>query len=181
MRVLTVNAGSTSVKLERYDLSGALPPLAEPLAPEYAAALPELRDDTLAESLKSSVDIVAHRFVRLPDGTGASLRLDRAQLERIAAVGADAPLHDAVAVRAALAIDRLRPGILQLAVSDSAFHATMPPAATTYAIPRELTQRGLRRRRSAWSQPAKAGSWRGPQPPFSARSSSGRERYGGSE
>jgi acetate kinase len=37
------------------------------------------------------------------------------------------------------------PATPQLAVADGAFHRTMSEAATTYAIPRELTRRGLRR------------------------------------
>ena len=146
MRVLTINAGSTSVKVERYDLSGVLPPIADPPSPAYIAAPPELDDDILAESLGPAVDVVAHRFVRMPDGTGEARRLDQRELDRIVACGADAPLHDAIALRAVQAVERLRPGIPQLAVSDSAFHSAMPEAATTYAIPRALTQSGLRRR-----------------------------------
>jgi acetate kinase len=74
------------------------------------------------------------------------LRLDADAMQAIAGVGAEAPLHDAAALRAVMLVRRLMPDMPQLAVADGAFHHTMSEAATTYAIPRELTRRGLRRR-----------------------------------
>jgi acetate kinase len=146
MKVLTVNAGSTSVKLERYDLGAPLPPLADPPAPAWERHVP-LADAEVAltEVLRADVDAVAHRFVRLPDGAPAVLRLDAAAERAIAGVGAEAPLHDAGALAAVALVRRLRPATQQLAVADGAFHRTMSAAAATYAIPRELTRRGLRR------------------------------------
>jgi acetate kinase len=146
MRALTVNAGSTSLKLERYDLEAELGPIAEPPEPAYSAS-PKLdeAEAALREATRDPLDVVAHRFVRLPDGAPAVLRLDASVDDRIAAAGADAPLHDTPALRAVGIVARLCPGVPQFAVSDSAFHRTMPQAATTYALPRELTQSGLRR------------------------------------
>ena len=146
MRVLTVNAGSTSLKLERYDLGPALGAIADPPAPAYAAApKPDDAEAALREATREPPDVVAHRFVRLPDGAPAVLRLDASADDRIAAAGADAPLHDAPALRAVEILARLCPAVPQFAVSDSAFHRTMTAAASTYALPRELTQSGLRR------------------------------------
>lgn len=145
-RVLTVNAGSTSLKLERYDFAAAPPPLADPPAPAYAAQTTAAEAErVLAQAVAEPVDVVAHRFVRLPDGAPAIFRLDRSADEKIAQAGADAPLHDAPALRAVDILNKLCPDVPQFAVSDSAFHRTMPPAATTYAIPAELTRQGLRR------------------------------------
>jgi acetate kinase len=147
MRILTVNAGSTSVKLERYDLEAPLPELASPPAPDWAAQTTvDAADEALAAALRAGVDAVAHRFVRLPDDSPAVLRLDDDAVEAIARVGEEAPLHDAGALRAVMLVRRLCPAVTQLAVADGAFHRTMSEAATTYAIPRELTGRGLRRR-----------------------------------
>jgi len=147
MRILTVNAGSTSVKLERYDLEAPLPELARPPAPNWATKTAvDATEQALADALRDGVDAVVHRFVRLPDDAPAVMRLDAAARQAIAHVGGEAPLHDAGAQRIVALVGRLRPATPQLAVADGAFHRTMSDAATTYAIPRELTRRGLRRR-----------------------------------
>lgn len=147
MRILTVNAGSTSLKLERYDLEGALPEIASP--PAHTWALQANVDDTesaLVEALREDVDAVAHRFVRLPDDAPEVMRLDAEAVRAIGRMVTEAPLHDAGALHAVTAVSRLRPSTLQLAVADGGFHRTMPAAAITYAIPGEFTRRGLRRR-----------------------------------
>ncbi|HEV2737590.1 MAG TPA: hypothetical protein VGU66_03330 [Candidatus Elarobacter sp.] len=146
MRILTVNAGSTSVKLERYDLDAPLPAIADPPRPDWQTQTTvDAADQALADALQAGVDAVAHRFVRLPDDAPAVLRLDADAVQAIERVGSEAPLHDAGALRAVTLVSRLQPTTPQLAVADSAFHRTMSDAATTYAIPRELTRRGLRR------------------------------------
>jgi acetate kinase len=146
MQILTVNAGSTGVKLERYELAAPLPPLADPPDAVWKAHAPlDTAGDLLAGALGEDDDAVAHRFVRLPDGAPPVLPLQDAADDAIARAGADAPLHDAAALRMVGLVRRLRPQKSQLAVSDSAFHRTMSDVATTYAIPRELTRRGLRR------------------------------------
>jgi acetate kinase len=147
MRILTVNAGSTSVKLERYDLAAPLPELANPPPATWARETTvDATDEAMTDALRAGADAVVHRFVRLPDDSPDVLRLDADAMQAIAGVGAEAPLHDAGALRAVMAVRRLMPDVPQLAVADGAFHHTMPEAATTYAIPRELTRRGLRRR-----------------------------------
>ena len=146
LHVLTVNAGSTSLKLERYALTGDPgDPATAPLASDVRS--PESADagKALADALRDDVTLVAHRFVRVPDGSPPAFVLDTAARERIAAAGADAPLHDARALGYVDIVGLLRPDVRQVAVSDSAFHTTMPAAATTYALPRALTERGLRR------------------------------------
>jgi acetate kinase len=147
MRILTVNAGSTSVKLERYDLEAPLRALADPPAPDWATQTSvDEADETLADALRAGADAVVHRFVRLADDAPAVLRLDADAVQAIARVGAEAPLHDDAALRSVRLVCRLQPAMPQLAVADGAFHRTLSEAATTYAIPRELTRRGLRRR-----------------------------------
>ena len=146
MRILTVNAGSTSVKLERYDINDALPALADPPAPDWAAeTMVDVTDEALADALRDGADAVVHRFVRLADDAPAVLRLDADAVEAIARIGGEAPLHDAGALKAVALVRRLCSDMPQLAVADGAFHRTMSEAATTYAIPRALTRRGLRR------------------------------------
>ncbi len=146
MHVLTVNAGSTSLKLETYALADPLPPIDSPPAPlASAAAGSDGWNAILGPALAGEIALVAHRFVRVPLGLPPVIPLDEKALASIAQVASDAPLHAGPALRAAAEVRRRRPELPQFAVSDSAFHRTLPPAATTYAIPRELTQRGLRR------------------------------------
>jgi len=139
VRLLTVNAGSTSLKLEMYALDAPLPPIAQP--PD-----PLARYATIQAGCADRPDAVAHRIVRVPDEWEAVTLLDDRARTQLGVVGGDAPLHDAPALRAAAAIAQSVPGIPQYAVADGAFHRTLSPAAYTYAIPRELTRRGLRRR-----------------------------------
>ena len=56
MRILTVNTGSTSLKLERYDLNDPLPPIAEPPEPAYTA-------DEITAALRDPVDVVVNGTV----------------------------------------------------------------------------------------------------------------------
>ena len=77
MRLLTVNAGSTSLKLETYELGDALPPVGEP--PE-----PLARYDSLDAALAERFDAVAHRVVRVPDEWDAVTLLDGSAQARIA-------------------------------------------------------------------------------------------------
>jgi acetate kinase len=139
VRILTVNAGSTSLKVEAYELGRSLAPIGEP--PE-----PIARYDGLDAALAERYDAVAHRIVRVPDDWSAVTVLGGGAEARIAGVGMDAPLHDVPALRAVAAIRAASPRVPQYAVADSAFHRTLSPAASTYAIPRELTRAGLRRR-----------------------------------
>ena len=146
MRVLTVNAGSTSLKLERYALQVPLPPIAQPPDPVASASIePGQLEVAIEAQLSGELDAVAHRIVRLPDGAAPAVALDRPMLALIRRAGGDAPLHDTVTLRMVELIERLRPNLRQFGVSDSAFHRTLPAAAATYAIPRELTRQGFRR------------------------------------
>src|SRR5690606_35046157 len=57
-----------------------------------------------------------------------------------------APLHNPRAVAGIHAIAQLLPEVPAVACFDTAFHATLPPEAATYALPREWNARwGLRR------------------------------------
>jgi acetate kinase len=114
-RILVVNAGSTSLKLHVVD--GA-----------HARRLDSVDD-------ARDVDAVAHRIVH----GGARFRdptLIDADVEReLRALEPIAPLHNTPALRA-LADARARfPDLPHVAVFDTAFHATIPEEASTYAVP----------------------------------------------
>ena len=82
---------------------------------------------------------VAHRVVH-----GGALRepaeIDDALQARLEHLVELAPLHNAPAVRAIAEARRALPGIPHVAVYDTAFHATIPAFAATYALPAEWRQ-----------------------------------------
>jgi acetate kinase len=88
---------------------------------------------------------VGHRIVHGGrEFTGPAL-IDDAVMARMAALTPLAPLHqphNLAAVRAAMAA---WPGVPQVACFDTAFHATQPAVATRLALPRDLSDKGVRR------------------------------------
>ena len=153
MRVLVVNAGSSSLKLrvldaaEQVQAGDDLPPLAgKELADALGRYLGNRSNSGASGSGGSSVDAVGHRIVHGGREYRGPVRLDDAvdaHLERLAGL---APLHNPPAVEAARTAHRLRPDLAQVACFDTAFHSTLPEEAALYALPWEWTQRwGLRR------------------------------------
>lgn len=143
MRVLTVNAGSSNVKLRLVDSD-------DNLAGSFDLDAPEGRvdDDELADALGGlgSAEAVGHRFVHGGDRFRSSVRLDEVVLTQLLAFADLAPLHQPAAVDAARLVSRLRPTVPAVGCFDTAFHTTLPPAAATYAIPDDWRSRlGVRR------------------------------------
>jgi acetate kinase len=138
VRVLTVNAGSTSVKVVEVD-------------GDRATRTYDALDDALAAG---PPDSVAHRVVHGGDRT-AAVRIDDRVLTELRALTELAPLHQPPALDA---IDRCRvawPSTPQVACFDTAFHATIPEPARTYALPARLRERvrvfGFHGLSHAWS------------------------------
>ncbi len=142
MRVLVVNAGSSSLKLsaldddrvegsttvERWDGAADLEPLRAFLAnvPQPAA--------------------VGHRVVHGGPRYRAAVRVDDEVLTYLDSISDLAPLHNPRATAAIRAVDELLPDLPRVAAFDTAFHATIPDEAATYALPREWNHEfGLRR------------------------------------
>jgi acetate kinase len=127
--VLVVNAGSTSLKLHR---------VADDDTTEPIAAMADVRTD--------QVMAIVHRVVhggatfRDPVVIDAKVRAAIFALEFVDAI------HNAPALRAIEQTQRLLPGITEVAVFDTGFHATMPAEAYTYALPpRWREEWGVRR------------------------------------
>ena len=66
----------------------------------------------------------------------------RAEIEKLEAL---APLHNAPALRAIEEAERALPEVPHVAVFDTAFHATIPDEAATYAVPQRWRDWGVRR------------------------------------
>jgi len=127
--ILVLNAGSTSLKLH------------------------VVSTDTDSERLRSlddvdpaAVEAVAHRIVHGGDRFPGPVLVDdhvRADLEQLESL---APLHNTFAIEELDEARRRFPSLPHVAVFDTTFHATIPAAAATYAVPRRWREEwGVRR------------------------------------
>ena len=147
MRVLVLNAGSSSVKLRVVGPDGSVVHRADLDAPRGRSAPGELEAAALRLAHEAGgVDAVGHRVVHGgPDFTTAVVVCPDV-LDRIERLTVLAPLHQPPAVVGIRAMTAALPDIPSVACFDTAFHATMPPAATTYAVPtRWRSELGMRR------------------------------------
>ena len=137
-RILVVNAGSSSLKLRVLDgsdtvVAGAdLPP---PRGPEDRPAV------SVAVAGLGGVDAVGHRIVHGGTAFLGPVRLDERVIARIAGLTSLAPLHQPKALTALDAVTAAVPDLPAVASFDTAFHAHMPDAASTYALPAPWRQR----------------------------------------
>ncbi len=104
-----------------------------------------LLDLSHAGAERSALLAVGHRVVHGGPFT-ASVRITPDIRSRIAALADLAPLHNPPSLAALAAAEEALPGVPQVAVFDTAFHATLPPEAWTYPIPAKWTRDwGIRR------------------------------------
>lgn len=131
MRVLVLNAGSSSLKWQLFD--GEELVRAENIQRwdpttgfiEVVAAVDDF----------GGVDVVGHRVVHGgPELTSATL-VDDAVLEYLATTVDLAPLHQPPAIAGIKAARDAFPQARQVACFDTSFHSAMAPAAYTYALP----------------------------------------------
>ncbi|HEV7427491.1 MAG TPA: acetate/propionate family kinase [Thermoanaerobaculia bacterium] len=118
MKILVLNPGSSSMKSATYELPG------------------EMRVDD------ADIDAVGIRVVHGGSRFEEPAVVDDTVLGEIDKLSSLAPLHNPLAVAAIEKVRRERNGVPIVAVFDTAFHRTLPPIASTYAVPQTL---GIRR------------------------------------
>jgi acetate kinase len=92
------------------------------------------------------VDAVGHRVVHGGPGHDRPAVVDDELLDELAALSPLAPLHQPQALAGIRSVRELLPDLPAVACFDTAFHAGLPAAAATYALPAEWNRRwGLRR------------------------------------
>jgi acetate kinase len=144
VRLLVVNAGSSSLKLKLLDGDNAV--LAER---ELDAPRAEIDPRALAEALADglgSADAVGHRIVHGGERFRAAVRVDGDLVEALHELTDLAPLHQPKSLAALEAVSHALPDTPAVACFDTAFHATIPPAAATYALPAAWRERWPLRR-----------------------------------
>jgi len=156
--VLVLNAGSSSVKAALLAADGSVlwreqRPWSPLAAPDAATRLLETwLPSALAPWLASaetatgfSLALAGHRVVHGGERFTAPTRLTPEVLAELADLAKLAPLHNGPALQLMGALAAWRPDLEQWACFDTAFHATLPPQARTYAVPLSWRQAGLRR------------------------------------
>lgn len=171
MKVLVINAGSSSLKYqlmdphtrevlakglcERIGIDGKLTHkvpatdskhVFEIPMPSHAEAIKAVlstltNKDHGVISDMSEIDAVGHRVVHGGEKFASSVRIDGTVMAALEACVPLAPLHNPANIMGIKACEAVMPGVPMVAVFDTAFHQTMPPVAYTYALPYEYYEK----------------------------------------
>ncbi|MBR6413171.1 MAG: acetate kinase [Oscillospiraceae bacterium] len=167
MKILVINAGSSSLKYqlmdpqsgdvfakglcERIGIDGRLTHKApakdikvvrEIPMPSHSEAITAVLDILMdpvngVVSSVDEIDAVGHRVVHGGSKFAGSCLIDEACLEAVRACIPLGPLHNPANLLGIEACQKIMPKTPQVAVFDTAYHMTMPPKAYRYAIPDE--------------------------------------------
>ncbi len=148
MKILVINCGSSSIKYQLIDqgsgmtiVKDSVERVAE-LEGGHAQALRSILGGLAAHEISA----VGHRVVHGGEKFSDSVLIDSSVLAAIEACVPLAPLHNPANLAGIRAAREMLPGLAQVAVFDTAFHARMPRRARAYAIDRELAEKGSIRR-----------------------------------
>ncbi len=151
--VFVLNAGSSSIKYTVLEVGTARTVLADGIVerigvpgsgvPDHAAALD---DRARRDRRHGPIDAVGHRIVHGGERFTDATLIDDDVEAAIEGLIELAPLHNPAGLAGIRAARAALPDVPQVAVFDTAFHATIPAEAATYAIDAELAARhGIRR------------------------------------
>jgi acetate kinase len=132
-RVLTVNVGSSSLKLSVLDEADSVVVAREHGFDGGDDELEAAFEEILAAA--EPIDAVGHRVVHGGGAFADPVVIDAATEADLSDLADLAPLHNPPALRAIAVLRRLRPELPEVACFDTAFHKTIPAAAATYAVP----------------------------------------------
>lgn len=162
MKILSVNAGSSSLKFQLYDMpeekvliSGLMERIGignsfytikvngEKIKKEKELNNHEEAFETLVEELKANnvvdslddIKGIGHRIVQGGDYFDKTVVIDSDVLSKIEELSPLAPLHNPAAATGIRAAMEVFPSAVQTAVFDTAFHQTMPKENYLYALP----------------------------------------------
>jgi acetate kinase len=128
VRVLVVNAGSSSLKVDLVDGGRTV---------QHWDGLPDRPPE---------VDAVGHRIVHGGPDLVQPVVIDAAVERQLRGLVELAPLHQPKSLAGLSAARELLPYVPHVACFDTAFHATLPAAASTFPLPRAWRERwGVRR------------------------------------
>lgn len=147
--ILAVNAGSSSLKVALFEVTEAKA-LQEIGRSSWAADAGGAAADRLLDWVDGHVgdrwlDAVGHRIVHGGPEFHDLVEVYDEVLDRLEALTPLAPLHQPAGLAPIRRIRTLRPNLRQFACFDTAFHRTIVPPASRYALPRSLEAEGIRR------------------------------------
>lgn len=162
MKILSVNAGSSSLKFQLYEMpeekvliSGLMEKIGiensfytikvngEKIKKEvtlnnheeaFEALVKELEENNVVDSL-DEIKGIGHRIVQGGDYFDKTVIIDDKVLSKINELSSLAPLHNPAAVIGIKAAKEVFPNAVQTVVFDTAFHQTMPKENYLYALP----------------------------------------------
>jgi acetate kinase len=143
LRVLVVNAGSSSLKLRVLEDDDSIVASRDLPAPRAAVDEAELGE---ALTKLGAVNAVGHRIVHGGERFNGPVRLDVEVIAELEALSELAPLHQPKSLGAVAAVQRVLGEVPAVGCFDTAFHAALPPAAATYALPAAWRERWPLRR-----------------------------------
>lgn len=146
MRILVINAGSSSVKFSVFDMDSGEQCFQSET--ERAASIEEALATipaTLEKAGQHQFDAIGQRVGHGGEKFEDACLIDKMVIEDIEACIPLAPLHNPPALAGIKVAGTSWPGVPQVAVFDTAFHQTIPDYATTYAVPESWRKAGVRR------------------------------------
>jgi acetate kinase len=117
----------------------------QPTQDVFDAALSTLKNLLATRYAHLRVQAIAHRVVHGGAFFNASVRVTPEVMSQLGMLNALAPLHQPHNLAGIRAFEESFPNVAQVACFDTAFHRTLSPLETTFAIDKQLTQQGVRR------------------------------------
>jgi acetate kinase len=158
--LLTVNTGSSSVRLAAFSRESTFRQLADAHYSTDGASPTARLQAFMVERAMDPVTLIAHRILHGGGKYTQPCVIDRdveAEIERLTPL---APLHHPIALRWIRACrEFFGADVTQVAVFDTAFYADLPEVAATYALPRALRDK-YRLRRYGFHGLAHEAMWR---------------------
>jgi acetate kinase len=143
VRILVVNAGSSSLKLRLLGLGDEV--IADHSFDSPREGVDAGKVDAALRDF-GEVDAVGHRIVHGGQRFHEAVRVDDEVVLALRELSDLAPLHQPKSLAALDAVSRKLPAAPAVACFDTAFHAGLPAAAATYALPAQWRERWSLRR-----------------------------------
>jgi len=141
MKIAVINSGSSSLKFKLFEMPGAKV-LRDELVEHIGEPDSSIQDhDEALENLHvnfTEIDAVGHRVVHGGEKFVNSVLIDDTVIAAIQALVPLAPLHNPANLEGIKVVRNKAPKIPQIAVFDTAFHATLEKEAYIYALPYEM-------------------------------------------
>lgn len=145
MQILTINAGSSSVKFAVFDTTTNSQSYKSEIERVVSVEEAVQKIPLILGEAKINIDAIGHRVAH----GGAQFKephlIDAELIKAIEDCIPLAPLHNPLALSGIRVTQKTWPDLPQIAVFDTAFHQTIPERAYTYAVPEKWRDMGLRR------------------------------------